>query len=81
MTYDPTVGEDIWYFYFHPTTYALIGYRFYHEEAKNDGEYITLEGEEVVQDIKIPKNRHWYYNKNDQFLGADFLIRGNKYIN
>jgi len=54
----------------------LIGYRFYHEEAKNDGEYITLEGEESVQGIKIPKNRHWYYNKDDKFLGADFLVRG-----
>ena len=76
VTYDETVGEDIWYFYFHPSTYALIGYRFYHEEAKNDGEYITLEGEESVQGIKIPKNRHWYYNKDDKFLGADFLVRG-----
>lgn len=76
VTYNEAVGEDIWYFYFHPSTYALIGYRFYHEEAKNDGEYITLEGEEKVQGIKIPKNRHWYYNKDDKFLGADFLVRG-----
>ncbi len=76
VTYEPSVGEDIWYFYFHPTTYALIGYRFYHEEAKNDGEYITLEGEEMVQGIKIPKDRHWYYNKDDKFLGADLLVRG-----
>lgn len=76
VTYDKAVGEDIWYFYFHSSSYALIGYRFYHEEEKNDGEYITLEGEETVQGIKIPKNRHWYYNKDDQFLGADFLVRG-----
>ena len=76
VTYKEAVGDDIWYFYFHPTSYALIGYRFYHEEAKNDGEYITLEGEETVQGIKIPKNRHWYYNKDDKFLGADFLTGG-----
>lgn len=76
VTYDANVGDDIWYFYFHPSTYALIGYRFYHEEAKNDGEYITLKGEETVQGIKIPKDRHWYYNKDDKFLGADLLVRG-----
>ena len=76
VTYEPSVGDDIWYFYFHPTTYALIGYRFYHVEAKNDGEYITLDEEITVQGIKIPQNRHWYYNKNKQFIGADFLVRG-----
>ena len=41
VTYEEAVGEDIWYFYFDKNSYALIGYRFYHEEEKNDGEYIT----------------------------------------
>ena len=76
VTYEEAVGEDIWYFYFHPSSYALIGYRFYHEEEKNDGEYITLEGEEMVQGIKIPKTRHWYYNKDNKFLATDLLLRG-----
>ena len=43
VTYDESVGKDIWYFYFNPSTYAMVGYRFYHDEAKNDGEYIVLE--------------------------------------
>ncbi len=76
VTYEKAVGDDIWYFYFHPSSYALIGYRFYHEEEKNDGEYITLEGEETVQGIKIPKIRHWYYNIDDKFLATDLLIQG-----
>jgi len=76
VTYEEAVGEDIWHFYFDKNSYALIGYRFYHEEEKNDGEYITLDGETMVQGIKIPQNRHWYYNKDDKFLGADFLIKG-----
>jgi len=76
VTYAEAVGDDIWYFYFDKNSYALIGYRFYHEEEKNDGEYITLEGEIVVQGIKIPQNRHWYYNKDDKFLAADLLIKG-----
>lgn len=71
VTYDPEVGKDIWYFYFHPETYALIGYRFYHDEAANDGEYITLEGEAQVNDFRLPKKRNWYTHKEDKFLGAD----------
>ncbi|MFT6370728.1 MAG: hypothetical protein ACJAWH_001812 [Maribacter sp.] len=26
-----------------------------------------------VQDIKIPKTRAWYYNKNDGFLATDVI--------
>lgn len=76
VTYDAKVGKDTWYFYFNPTTYALSGYRFYHDEAKNDGEYITLEGLETIKGIKIPKIRAWYINKDDKFLGKDILLRG-----
>ena len=50
-----------------------MGYRFYHVEEKNDGEYITLEGEEKIKGIRFPKTRKWYYNKDDKFLGADIL--------
>jgi len=73
VTYDASVGKDTWYFYFDATTYALSGYRFYHKEEENDGEYITLEGLETIQGIKIPKKRTWYYNKDDKLLGADIL--------
>ena len=74
VTYEQQVGEDSWYFYFDSNTAQLTGYRFYHDESKNDGEYITLHGMETIQGIKMPKNRFWYYNRNDQFLGADFLM-------
>jgi len=72
-TYSEDVGEDIWYFYFDPNTYAMEVYQFYHNEAKNDGEYILLEGLEEVSGIKMPKTRKWFYNKDDAFLGADLL--------
>ena len=55
VTYKEDVGKDTWYFYFHPKTYALIGYRFYKDESKNDGEYITLEDEVVVKGMRISK--------------------------
>lgn len=73
VTYSPEVGSDVWYFYFDPSTYALIGYRFYHDEAANDGEYITLEGEEKVKNFRLPKERKWYTHKDEKYLGADIL--------
>jgi hypothetical protein len=73
VTYEKSVGEDIWYFYFDPSTYALVGYRFYHEEAANDGEYIPLEGEVTIKGIRFPKKRTWYINKDHRLLGSDIL--------
>lgn len=73
VTYDPEVGKDIWYFYFQPQTFALVGYRFYHDENANDGEYILLEGEQESSGVRIPKTRKWYTHKEDKFLGSDIL--------
>ncbi len=73
VTYSPKVGEDTWYFYFDPKTYAMQVYQFYHFESENDGEYILLSGMEKVNGIKMPKTRKWYYNENDEYLGVDVL--------
>ncbi|MEC3964127.1 DUF6503 family protein [Flagellimonas halotolerans] len=73
VTYDAEVGTDTWYFYFDPTTYAMEVYQFYHEESKNDGEYILLTGLEEINGIKMPKTRAWYLNKGDKYLGTDTL--------
>ena len=73
VNYTESVGKDTWYFYFNPVTYALQAYQFYHDESKNDGEYILLNGEASVNGIKMPKNRAWYYNKDDVHLGTDML--------
>ncbi len=69
--YEPSVGADTWYFYFDPVTYALQVYQFFHDEAKNDGEYILLQGEELISGMRIPKIRAWYTNENDIYLGID----------
>lgn len=73
ITYDPNVGKDTWYFYFNPKTHALQGYRFYHVESDNDGEYIILDGEISDHGVKLPKSRKWYTHKEDKFLGEDVL--------
>ena len=71
--YDEAVGTDIWNFYFDPETYAMEVYQFFHDESKNDGEYILLTDEEIIDNIKMPKNRAWYTNKEDKLLGTDIL--------
>lgn len=73
VTYDAEVGKDTWYFYFNPSTFALEVYQFYHNEAKNDGEYILLDGLMEIQTMKIPQERSWFTNKDNTFLGADLL--------
>lgn len=73
VTYEEKVGKDTWYFYFDTTTYAMEVYQFFHDEAKNDGEYILLDGIEEVRGMKIPKKRSWYTNKENRLLGTDLL--------
>jgi hypothetical protein len=76
VDYDPAVGKDRWYFYFDPTNYQLRHYQFYHEEAKNDGEFILLSEEIEIQGMKIPKIRAWYTHKEERYLGTDVLVKG-----
>jgi hypothetical protein len=73
VTYDEEIGTDTWYFYFDPNTYAMEVYQFFRDESKNDGEYILLTKELTINNIRMPKNRAWYYNKNDAYLGTDIL--------
>ena len=73
VNYEENVGKDVWYFYFHPGTYAMVGYRFYHDESINDGEYIVLSGIEIDKGIRIPKDRAWYTNAENKLLGTDIM--------
>ena len=78
VNYDKSVGEDTWYFYFDPGTYAMEVYQFFHDESINDGEYILLSELQNVSNIKMPKVRAWYYNKDDKHLGTDTLMDSEK---
>jgi hypothetical protein len=78
VTYDENVGSDIWYIYFNPETYAMEVYQFFKTDEKGNqnnesGEYILLSEEMIVNYIKMPKVRAWYYNKDDKYLGTDIL--------
>lgn len=77
-TYDKAVGSDVWYFYFNTKTYAMEIYQFFKTDDSgklkpDSGEYILLTEEAIVNTIKMPKNRAWYYNKDDKYLGTDLL--------
>ena len=74
VNYDAAVGSDNWFFYLNPDTYAMEAYRFNHGKPES-GEYILLDQELVVDGIRIPKVRKWYWNKNNGYLGTDTLIK------
>lgn len=72
VTYDENVGKDRWFFYFNPKNYEMEAYQFFKKE-ENSGEFILLSGLEIIQEIKMPKIRDWYYNKDNRYLGTDLL--------
>lgn len=74
VNFDPSIGSDNWFFYFEPNTFAMKAYRFNHGEPTS-GEYILLEEEEIVDGIRMPKVRKWYWNKNNEYIGTDTLIK------
>ena len=67
--------KDIWYFYLHPETFAMMAYKFYQDEEKQIGEIIYLKEELIVGEMKIPAERSWYRTENGEFLGTDFLLK------
>ena len=77
VSYDPAVGKDNWFLYCDPQTSALKAYRFNHGTPKS-GEYILLDQEISVNDVKLPKIRKWYLNKDNKYLGTDNLIKAEK---
>ena len=74
VNYAEGVGNDNWFFYLNPETYAMQAYRFNHGNPES-GEYILLEQEETVQGVKLPKVRKWYWNKDKAYIGTDTLIK------
>ena len=44
------------------------------KEKPDSGEYILLTEEAIVNGIKMPKIRAWYYNKDDKYLGTDTVV-------
>ena len=77
VTYDPEVGTDVWDFFFDPETSAVVGCRFYHDEAANDGEYIVFTGEvhDEASGLRMPGGQGWYYNDGRGHLATDTVTK------
>lgn len=73
VTYPPEIGTDTWYLYFDPVEHGLVGYRFYHDEAANDGEYIVLDRLQEG-DLRLPKVRAWFNNADGELVGTDKIM-------
>lgn len=77
--YDPSIGSDVWFFYFDPETYKMEAYQFFKQKKPRvidlqTGEYILMFEEYEINGMKIPKVREWYYNKDDKFLATDAIV-------
>lgn len=68
VTYEDGVGKDTWYFYLDSKTCALVGHRFYHDEATRDGEYAVLSDEIAGQGLRLPRVRKWSSNQNGEWF-------------
>lgn len=77
VTYDPEVGTDVWDFFFDPQTSALVGCRFFHDEAANDGEYIVFTGavHDEASELRMPGGQAWYYNDGRGHLATDTVTQ------
>jgi catechol 2,3-dioxygenase-like lactoylglutathione lyase family enzyme len=79
VTYDEDVGNDVWYFYFDPETFALKAYQFFKTDDDGEllpesGEYILLSKPKMIDGINIPGHRMWFYNKDTSFLALDRIV-------
>lgn len=72
-------AKHVWYFYLHPDTYRMEAYQFFETDHNGSilpetGQYVLLDGEFFVGGMNLPKERTWFTNKNDTFLGKDILV-------
>jgi hypothetical protein len=68
VIYDKSVGSDTWYFYLDRANCALVGHRFYHDEAAGDGEYAVLSEEVTGGGLRLPRVRKWYRNQGNELF-------------
>ncbi|MEM9671105.1 MAG: DUF6503 family protein [Cyclobacteriaceae bacterium] len=54
--------------------FTLLGVEFYHPENSNEGERIKFEDEVQLGNISLPRMRHWYDNKTEEYLGSDIIV-------
>ena len=56
----------------------MEAYQRFHDNTKNVGEYIVLNGGDIINNAKMPKNRAWHYNRYEQYFGSDILSKSSR---
>jgi hypothetical protein len=55
--------------------YRFVALRFVHSPGENtENELIIFEGEYSINDLKIPRFRHWYLEQSREYLGSDIIL-------
>ncbi|TXB67884.1 DUF6503 family protein [Phaeodactylibacter luteus] len=67
---NPVISED-WVFYFDQATFQLRGFGY---AAAEGGEYLEIDGLAHIQQMQLPRMRHWYSRADSAYLGSDILI-------
>ena len=63
--------SPVWFFFFDPETFALVGCSFSKGGLEKDGEYLDYQGEVGGDGILLPKQRIWWTWADHRKLGVD----------
>ena len=73
VNYAPAVGNESWVYYVGMNDFAMRGCRFLRNGDFKNGAYVVFEGENMIQGIRLPKTRHWFWNADDHFLASETI--------
>ena len=65
--------KETWTYYIDQKNFALRAYGFRKNNGSGQEEFIQLEGEVLVGNMKLPKSRSWYDMPANKYLGTDTL--------
>jgi len=64
-----------WNVYISQKSNYVVGIEIFHEDDKTKGERMYFENLIEINDIKVPRIRHWYNLKNNDYGGSDIIIK------
>lgn len=71
---EPLISKS-WSFYFTTDTKQLVGASYLNDNTGEPSEYIIISSEYVENEaLKIPRFRHWYESKSQEYLGSDIIL-------
>lgn len=72
---EPIISKN-WVLYISKQNYSLTGLKFDHPETSDrQDEFIHFGGEFMLDEITIPRFRHWYHKDSEDYLGSDIIVK------